>query len=329
MGPVRGWRGFDLLEDRGGCSAFHVGSLVAAAGVVSLGEVEAGPGCFVGGSDVGPQSRRFGQGLFCARCIAVGEPHSSAGVSGAGDQRLAPESGGDDIELVGGRSGPVDVPTCDRDLDLRLEQRGALQIGVRWSLLGRHSQGVVEGVSYRVRRTGDVTSGKLHQGKTGFGIPAGPMSGQQRFLGADEISLVKSDPSELVQRPAQLAPQVGAQLLARHQRLGLGFVARPAQPEDLGAMHPAAPVQAADGVRLAPPLHRLGPLLGHVVEREALQGAHQLAVHDPGRQSIELPGDRRHPGLVEQRQTLLNIAAQDEQTGFGHASDGARRRVTP
>ena len=40
-------------------------------------------------------------------------------------------------------------------------------------------------------------------------------------------------------------------------------------------MNPAAPVDAADGIRLAPPLHR-GPLLGHVVLGEALQGAHDF-----------------------------------------------------
>ena len=93
-------------------------------------------------------------------------------------------------------------------------------------------------------------------------------------------------------------------------------------------MHPAATVEAADGIRLAPPLHRLGPLLGHVVQGEALQGTHELAVDDPGRQRIELPRDGRDPGLVEQRQTLLDFAVQDQQPGFGHPSDGARRRVT-
>ena len=93
-------------------------------------------------------------------------------------------------------------------------------------------------------------------------------------------------------------------------------------------MDPAAPVEAPDGIRLAPPLHRLGPLLGHVVLREALQGAHELAVDDPCRERIEVPGDRRHPGFVEQRQTLLDIAVQDEQPGLCYPSDGARRRVT-
>ena len=153
------------------------------------------------------------------------------------------------------------------------------------------------------------------------------MRGQQRLLGAGEVSLVQPDPSELVQRPPELASQVGAQLLAGHERLALRLVARPAQPQDLGAVDPAATVEAADGVRLAPPLHRLGPLLGHVVLGEALQRAHELAVDDARRERIELPGDRRHPGLVEQRQTLLDVAVEDEQPGFGHPSDGARRRV--
>ena len=92
-------------------------------------------------------------------------------------------------------------------------------------------------------------------------------------------------------------------------------------------MHPAAPVEAADGARLAPPLHRLGPLLGHVVLGEALQGAHELAVDDPGRQRVEVPGDGRDPGLVEQHQTLLDIAVQDEQPGFRHPSERPCRRV--
>ena len=60
---------------------------------------------------------------------------------------------------------------------------------------------------------------------------------------------------------------------------------------------------------------------------EALQGAHELAVDDPRRERIEVPGDRRHPGFVEQRQTLVDVAVQDEQPGFSHPSDGAGRRV--
>jgi hypothetical protein len=210
-------------------------------------------------------------------------------VGGPGDQRLALVPGGDVVQLVGGRSRPVGVAGGDGDLDLRLEQRGALQIGVRWSFLGRHPHGVLEGVSYRFGRTGHVALSKAHQGETGLGIPPGAVSRQQRFLRTDDIALVEPDPSQFVERPPQLAPQVGAQLLASHQRLMLRLVAGPAQPEDLGAMHPTAPVEAADGVRLAPPLHRLGPFLGNVVLSDALQGTHELAVHDARRERIELP----------------------------------------
>ena len=63
--------------------------------------------------------------------------------------------------------------------------------------------------------------------------------------------------------------------------------------------------------------------------RQALQGAHQLAVDDPGRERIQGPRDCRHPGLVEQGQTLLDFAVKDEQPCLRHLSDGARRRVTP
>ena len=140
--------------------------------------------------------------------------------------------------------------------------------------------------------------------------------------------LCKSDPAELVQRPPQLALQVGTQFLARQERLTLRLVARPAQPQDLGAVHSATPVEAPDGIRLAPPFHRLGPLLGDVVLRETLQCAHELAVHDAGRERIEVTGDRRHPGLVEERQTLLDIAVEDAQPCLGHLSDGACGRVT-
>ena len=93
-------------------------------------------------------------------------------------------------------------------------------------------------------------------------------------------------------------------------------------------MDPAAPVDAPDGVRLAPPLHRLGPLLGQVVLGEALQGADEFAVDRPRRERIEVSGDRRHARLVEQCQTLLDVAVQDQEPGFGHPADGGCRVVS-
>jgi hypothetical protein len=92
---------------------------------------------------------------------------------------------------------------------------------------------------------------------------------------------------------------------------------------------PAASVEAPDGIGLGPLLHRLGPFLGQVIVRQALQGAHQLAVDDSCRERIQVLGDGRHPGLVEQRQALGDIAVQDAQPCLRHLADGARRRVTP
>ena len=153
------------------------------------------------------------------------------------------------------------------------------------------------------------------------------MRGHEGLLGAVDVSPAQPDSSELAQRPSHLPSQVRAQLVAGRQRLLLGFVARPAQPEDLRAVHAAATTEAADGVRPAPSLHRLGPLLGDVVLREALQGADELAVHESRRERIEISGDRRHSHFVEQRQTFLDIAVQDAQPCRRHSSDGARRSV--
>ena len=94
-------------------------------------------------------------------------------------------------------------------------------------------------------------------------------------------------------------------------------------------MDPAPSVEAPDGVRLAPPLHRLGPFLGRVVLCEALQGAHELAVDEACRERVELIRDHRHAHLVEQGETFPYVAAQDEQPGLCDPSDGARRRVAP
>ena len=93
-------------------------------------------------------------------------------------------------------------------------------------------------------------------------------------------------------------------------------------------MDTAAAMEAPDGVCLAPPFHRVGPLLGNVVKGQALQRAYKLAVDDAGRQRIELPGHCRHAGLVELRQTLLDLSCQDEQSRVRYPTDGTGGRVT-
>jgi hypothetical protein len=85
---------------------------------------------------------------------------------------------------------------------------------------------------------------------------------------AGDVSLAQSNAAELRKRPAQLAPQIRAQLLARLEDLLLRVVARAAKPEDLGSMDAAAAVNAPDRLSATPPLHRLRPLLGQVVLSE-------------------------------------------------------------
>ncbi len=174
-----------------------------------------------------------------------------------------------------------------------------------------------------------MSPSEAHQRQRRLGIPPGAVSGEQRLLGAVDVSPTKSDPSELAQWPPQLAPQVRAELLAGSERLLLCLVVRSTQPEDLSAVNPAAPVDAADGIGLRPPLHRLGPLLGDVVLREPLERTDELAVDDSCRERIELAGDRRHTDLFKQRQASADVAVQDQKPSFCHLSDGTRRRLTP
>ena len=92
-------------------------------------------------------------------------------------------------------------------------------------------------------------------------------------------------------------------------------------------MHAASAMGAADSASAAPPLHRLGPLLGQVVLTESLKHAHQLAVEHPGRGGIEFTGDGGHPRLVDQVEAMADIARQDHGVRLGHPTDGSGRRV--
>ena len=92
-------------------------------------------------------------------------------------------------------------------------------------------------------------------------------------------------------------------------------------------MDPATPMKAADRVRLAPPLHRLRPFLRGVVLRESLEGADELAVHEPGRERIEVVGDHRHAHLVEKRETFVHVAAEDKEPRLCYPSDSAGRWI--
>ena len=326
-----GGGGEGLRSRRGssGCLPFQHGSVLAAAG--GMGRREAHPGVrrLVRGADLVPEPHGVGQRLLRAGRVALGELHPSAGERGSGRQRLVLEPAGHDCEFVGGRAGAVDVTGGDLDLDLSLEQRSSLQVGVRRSLLRGHAQRALQRVPDRGESGGDIALGETREGEIRLGIPSRPMTGQQRLLGTCDVPFVEADAAQLVQRPAEFAPQIRPQLLARHEGLVLRLGAGPAQPQDLGSVDAAAPVEAADRARPAPPLHRLGPLLRDVVLAEALQGADEFAVDDARRQRIQVTGHGGNTGLVQEGQTVPDVAVQDQQPGFRDPADGSRCRITP
>ena len=92
-------------------------------------------------------------------------------------------------------------------------------------------------------------------------------------------------------------------------------------------MDAAAAVDASDGVRRAPPLHRFRPFFGQIELRESLQSAYELAIHDSCRERIELAGDSGHASFVEERQSVADLAGEDETPRLGHPSDGSCSRV--
>ena len=154
---------------------------------------------------------------------------------------------------------------------------------------------MVEGIPDRCRCQSNVALGQAHSGESGFWIPSGFAGGEEGLFRALEVTQLESDVAQLGEGPAELPPQVGSQFRACRQGFLLGFGGRPAQPKDLGPVHAATAMDAADTASVAPPLHRLGPLLSQVVLTEPLKHAHQLAVQHPGRGGIELTRDGRHP----------------------------------
>ena len=173
-----------------------------------------------------------------------------------------------------------------------------------------------------------VSLSQPHERETGLRIPSGLVSREEGFLCAFDVSFQQPDPSELAQRPPELASQVGAQLFARQKSLLLCLVARSPQPEDLGAVDATAPVDASDGTGRAPSLHGFRPFLGEIVLRDPLQGAHELAVDDPRGERIELARDRGDACFVEEHQALLDLARQDEASRLRDASNRGSGRVT-
>ena len=186
---------------------------------------------------------------------------------------------------------------------------------------------MLERVSDGCRRQRHVALSQSHQGQARLRIPPRLAGLEERLLRTWKVAQLQSYPSQLGQWPPELPPQVRSQLRTSSQGLLLGLGGRPAQPQDLGTVNPAAAMNAADTASVAPPLHGLGPLLGEVVLGEPLEHADQLAVDHPGRDGVEFTGDGGHTRLLDEIQAPTDLARQDHRMCLGHPTEGGRRGV--
>lgn len=201
--------------------------------------------------------------------------------------------------VAGRRCRVRQVAGGNRDLDVCVEQGRPAQLGVGRQLLRGDAERMVERFLNQRQRQRYVALRKPQQRQAGLWIPASLLCRDERRFRAGEITPPQPDAAQLGQRPAKLAPEVRPQLVTGGERLALRLAAGAAQPENLRAMEATPAMDAAHWLPLPPALHGLRPLLGEVVLRDRLEGADNLAVHDPGRQRIDLAGHGRHRGFVE------------------------------
>ena len=169
----------------------------------------------------------------------------------------------------------------------------------------------------------------MDQSEARLRIPAGLVRRQKRLFRALDVALPKSNAAKLGQGPAELPSQVGSELVACLENLGLRLGAATAQAEDLGAMHAASPVETAHRLPVPPSLHLFRPLLGEVVLPEGLKRADHFAIDNPGPEGTDLTRDRRDRGFVEQRDASRDVPFEDKAARLRHAADRGGCRIAP
>ena len=89
----------------------------------------------VGRTNLTPLMGRDFEAAPSAGAVTCRQSYLSEREGRAGRQRLAFEDCRDAGELVGGRLGPVEIPSGDLDLHLRLEDRRPTEVGIGRQLL--------------------------------------------------------------------------------------------------------------------------------------------------------------------------------------------------
>src|SRR5688500_19341081 len=90
---------------------------------------------FIRSADLTPLMRRRFELETRIPGLTLCESYSGTGERRTGRHPAALKHRRNAAEFVGGRSGPLDVASRDRDLHLCLQERGAAECRVRWLLL--------------------------------------------------------------------------------------------------------------------------------------------------------------------------------------------------
>ena len=179
-----------------------------------------------------------------------------------GGQRLALEQLPRCAELLRRRSGHIQIPGRDLDLDLRLEERRPAQLGIRWHLLGRDVPGASQSVSIWMRpraprhRGPDAPSAAPAVGPT-----AGLVRGDERRLCARDVPSAEARCRPTLSAATPNSPtQVRAQPFAGQERFLLRFDRTTLAAGGSPRGEPGGVLDAPHGLSLPPALHRFRPL---------------------------------------------------------------------
>ena len=212
-----------------------------------------GHGCLVRSPDLSPELHGTLQLRTGNVRIARGELEPSPGVGGVGRERLAAKFRRNLRQLLDGHFGALQVTRSAWDHYLSLQKGRPPKLRRRRQLF-RGDHGRI------LKSTANGSGGEIRPGarevderQTGLGVPPERIGLEKRLLRAIEVTLSKSNTSQLIERPSQFPPEVWLQFVDSRQDLVLRSVVLASEPQYLGTMNSAATVDAADRLAVVPP----------------------------------------------------------------------------
>jgi len=113
---------------------------------------------------------------------------------------------------------PVEIPSDNLDLDLRLEKRRAPEVAMRRQLLRWNVWRMIEGFSNQLRRQHHITLRETHQREAWLRIPPRLLRREERFLRTIDVSLAQPNSTQFGQRPSKFPTEVRTKVVTRPER---------------------------------------------------------------------------------------------------------------